>query len=87
MGFEFLSMNGTAAQGFESFTILEAVRSHKSTIFITAPLVSLFLWYFIAWQTSPLKKYPGPFLAGELSILFYFSSKKQQKKSFPLSNI
>ena len=73
MSFEFLSLNGTqAARGFEPSTILEAVHSHKSTIFVTAPLVSLFLWYFIAWQTSPLKKYPGPFLAGEPLSIFYF---------------
>jgi len=33
-------------------------------IFGVTPLVTIFLWFLVSYQTSPLKKYPGPFLAG-----------------------
>lgn len=32
---------------------------------IVVPLASLFLWFTVSWATSPLRKFPGPFLAGE----------------------
>ncbi|KAM7195564.1 Pisatin demethylase [Naviculisporaceae sp. PSN 640] len=34
------------------------------TIFGLVPSFTIFFWFFVAYQTSPLKKYPGPFLAG-----------------------
>ncbi|KAM7193310.1 putative cytochrome P450 pisatin demethylase-like [Rhypophila sp. PSN 637] len=33
-------------------------------VFGLIPLTTMFLWFLAAYQTSPLKKYPGPFLAG-----------------------
>ncbi|KAK4169662.1 Pisatin demethylase [Cladorrhinum sp. PSN259] len=30
----------------------------------TVPLVSLFIWSAVSWIRSPLRQYPGPFLAG-----------------------
>lgn len=45
-------------------SVLAGIWSHKLSIFVLAPSVTVFLWFFIAYQTSPLKKYPGPFLAG-----------------------
>lgn len=36
---------------------------------ILAPTVAVFLWFFVAYQTSPLKRYPGPFLAGTLFLV------------------
>ncbi|KAL1838075.1 hypothetical protein VTJ49DRAFT_3095 [Mycothermus thermophilus] len=42
---------------------LAALWSQKFSAFILAPSISLLLWLFIAYHTSPLKRYPGPFLA------------------------
>lgn len=33
-------------------------------VFGFIPSITVFLWFLVAYQTSPLKKYPGPFLAG-----------------------
>jgi len=40
------------------------------TVLAIAPSVACLLWFWVAYQTSPLRKYPGPFLAG---ICFLFS--------------
>ncbi|KAK4655008.1 hypothetical protein QC762_405500 [Podospora pseudocomata] len=45
-------------------TVLTAAQSSKLTLLVVAPSIACFLWFFVAYQTSPLKKYPGPFLAG-----------------------
>lgn len=45
-------------------SILTAAQSSKLTLILVAPSIACFLWFFVAYQTSPLKKYPGPFLAG-----------------------
>lgn len=34
------------------------------TIAGAVPSITIFLWFSVAYQTSALKKYPGPFLAG-----------------------
>ncbi|EGO59223.1 hypothetical protein NEUTE1DRAFT_121081 [Neurospora tetrasperma FGSC 2508] len=31
---------------------------------VVIPILSILGWYVISWATNPLKKYPGPFLAG-----------------------
>ncbi|KAK1775938.1 cytochrome P450 [Copromyces sp. CBS 386.78] len=31
---------------------------------VVIPILSVLGWYVISWATNPLKKYPGPFLAG-----------------------
>ncbi|KAK3391826.1 cytochrome P450 [Sordaria brevicollis] len=41
-----------------------ALKANMIITFGVASLVTLFLWFFISYQTSPLKKYPGPALAG-----------------------
>ncbi|KAF6802151.1 hypothetical protein CSOJ01_11806 [Colletotrichum sojae] len=55
------SHNGTSSQ-WES--LLNRAQTHKMSICLFTPAVLCFLWFFITWQMSPLKKYPGPFLAG-----------------------
>ncbi|KAK4194406.1 putative cytochrome P450 E-class, group I [Triangularia verruculosa] len=32
------------------------------------PIITLFLWFAISWATSPLRRYPGPFLAGYTNL-------------------
>ncbi|KAK3988045.1 putative cytochrome P450 pisatin demethylase-like protein, partial [Cladorrhinum sp. PSN332] len=58
--------NGTLlpeALPWQLSTLFALTQSVKFNIFVVAPSITIFLWYFIAYQTSPLKKYPGPFLA------------------------
>jgi len=31
---------------------------------VVIPVVTLFVWFTVSWLVSPLRKYPGPFLAG-----------------------
>jgi hypothetical protein len=50
-------------------SVLAGVWGNKLSVFVLAPSVAVFLWFFVAYQTSPLKKYPGPFLAGMRSML------------------
>jgi hypothetical protein len=45
-------------------SLLAGVWANKLSAIVLAPSVAVFLWFFVAYQTSPLKKYPGPFLAG-----------------------
>lgn len=65
------SFNGTSAAadgGWE--TVLDAARTTtgKLTLLIVGPSVACLVWFWVAYQTSPLRKYPGPFLAGELLL-------------------
>lgn len=41
----------------------------KSVVVSLVPVIVLLVWYFISYQISPLKKYPGPWLAGLLLFL------------------
>ncbi|SPO00302.1 related to pisatin demethylase / cytochrome P450 monooxygenase [Cephalotrichum gorgonifer] len=45
-------------------TLLDGARQYKAAILMLTPAITIFLWFFVAYQTSPLKRYPGPFLAG-----------------------
>lgn len=47
-------------------SVLEAAQTTrgKLSILVVAPSIAVFLWFWVAYQTSPLRKYPGPFLAG-----------------------
>lgn len=56
----------TGTPEFDLAQVLAGVWGHKLSILVLAPSVAVFLWFFVAYQTSPLKKYPGPFLAGPL---------------------
>ena len=38
--------------------------SYKSILGGLAPL-AIFLWFVVSYYTSPLRRYPGPFLAGQ----------------------
>lgn len=49
--------------------LLSGVWGNKLSVFVLAPSIAVFLWFFVAYQTSPLKKYPGPFMAGMWSML------------------
>ena len=44
--------------------VLAGVLGNKLGALVLAPTVAVFLWFLVSYQTSPLKKYPGPFLAG-----------------------
>lgn len=44
--------------------LLAGVWGNKLSAVVLGPAVAVFLWFFVAYQMSPLKKYPGPFLAG-----------------------
>ncbi len=33
---------------------------------LLVPLATLLAWFTISWATSPLRGFPGPFLAGQL---------------------
>jgi hypothetical protein len=48
-------------------SVLSGVAQHKLSVLVLAPAIALFLWFLVAYQTSPLKKYPGPLLAGPWS--------------------
>ena len=44
--------------------VLAGVLGNKLGAVVLAPTIAVFLWFLVSYQTSPLKKYPGPFLAG-----------------------
>ncbi|KXX74662.1 Pisatin demethylase [Madurella mycetomatis] len=56
----------SAAHGSDMGSVLAAVSPGTKLlgVLVVAPSIACFLWFYVAWQTSPLKKYPGPFLAG-----------------------
>lgn len=54
----------TGGSALDLTSLLAGVLANKLTAVVLAPSVAVFLWFFVAYQTSPLKKYPGPFLAG-----------------------
>lgn len=45
--------------------ILYDIRFQIASATVLVPAITIFIWFFVAYQTSPLKKYPGPFLAGK----------------------
>ncbi|KAL2264593.1 hypothetical protein VTJ83DRAFT_7103 [Remersonia thermophila] len=47
----------------DSRALLAAIWSQKLTALVLGPSLAVVLWLFIADYTSPLKRYPGPFLA------------------------
>ncbi|KAK0634755.1 cytochrome P450 [Bombardia bombarda] len=47
-----------------SAAVITSLLANKLGILILGPLVTTFLWFLVSYQTSPLKRYPGPFLAG-----------------------
>jgi len=61
--------NGTWSVGgvdFDVSSVLESARTTtgKLSILVLAPSIACLVWFWVAYQTSPLRKYPGPFLAG-----------------------
>lgn len=54
----------TEGSALDLTALLAGVWGNKLSAIVLAPSVAVFLWFFVAYQTSPLKKYPGPFLAG-----------------------
>ena len=44
--------------------VLAGVLGNKLGALVLAPTLAVFLWFLVSYQTSPLKTYPGPFLAG-----------------------
>lgn len=66
-----LFSNGTFSVGgvdLDVASLLDAARTPtgKLTVAVVAPSIAIFFWFWVAYQTSPLRKYPGPFLAGTL---------------------
>lgn len=53
-----------AAEGLDWVALLQTARQYKASILLLTPAITIFLWFFVSYQLSPLKKYPGPFLAG-----------------------
>lgn len=45
--------------------LLYDARFQIASAAVLVPAITIFVWFFVAYQTSPLKKYPGPFLAGQ----------------------
>ena len=50
---------------FDVNALIAAVLANKLAVVVLAPSIAVFFWFFVSYQTSPLKKYPGPFLAGK----------------------
>jgi hypothetical protein len=49
--------------------VLAGVLANKLSVLLLSPAIAVFLWFLVSYQTSPLKKYPGPFLAGACFML------------------
>jgi len=69
-----LFSNGTFSVGgvdVDLASVLEAARTPtgKLTVAVVAPSIAILFWFWVAYQTSPLRKYPGPFLAG--AVMFH----------------
>lgn len=62
------SVSNTSTSSFEGVNYdwksLYDNRVLYATVALVTPAVTCFLWFFVSYHTSPLKKYPGPFLAG-----------------------
>lgn len=58
------SSPSAGVEGLDWVALLETARQYKAGILLLTPAVTIFLWFFVSYQLSPLKKYPGPFLAG-----------------------
>jgi hypothetical protein len=46
----------------------DTIHPHNFGILVVSVPVFIFLWLLISYITSPLKQYPGPFLAGEFDL-------------------
>lgn len=59
-----MSDNETTQSG--SSGLLDGVPPIDSpvTLFVLLPLATVISWYAVQYFTSPLRKYPGPFLGG-----------------------
>ena len=55
--------HGILPQSLPEF--LTVVKENKAALVFLTPAITIFLWFFVSYHTSPLKKYPGPFLAGK----------------------
>ncbi|KAL2157081.1 hypothetical protein VTH06DRAFT_7037 [Thermothelomyces fergusii] len=53
---------GSSLDVVTRFPIVE--RNKLLTTLVFGPALAIFLWFCVAYHTSPLKQYPGPFLAG-----------------------
>ena len=42
-----------------------AASDNALVLLFLVPSITCFLWFFVSYHTSPLKQYPGPFLAGQ----------------------
>jgi hypothetical protein len=47
----------------------------RLVLILVIPLLTLFAWSVVAWATSPLRKYRGPFLAGFTNLWRYNLTK------------
>lgn len=59
---------GGVESGFDWVALLQQARQYKASIVLLTPAITLFLWFFVSYQLSPLKRYPGPFLAGSFHL-------------------
>ncbi|KXX72952.1 Pisatin demethylase [Madurella mycetomatis] len=50
------------------FLVLDSHALSRLVAFIVVPIVTLFAWFTISWAASPLRKFPGPFLAGYTNL-------------------
>lgn len=51
---------------FDRGLVARTVLTLVAILFVS--LVLLFVWSVVSWFTSPLRRYPGPFLAGKCSL-------------------
>ncbi|KAK3694224.1 cytochrome P450 [Podospora appendiculata] len=52
------------SEGSWATAVLITIQANKLAALILAPSFACFLWFFVSYHTSPLKRYPGPFLDG-----------------------
>lgn len=76
-------------EGLDWVVLLENARQYKASVLLLTPAITIFLWFFVSYQLSPLKKYPGPFLAGvsHLALLFRVLDPSQPPRSPRLTYI
>ncbi|KAK4641120.1 hypothetical protein QC761_609560 [Podospora bellae-mahoneyi] len=49
-------------------TLDSRILARLAVTVLVAPIVTLLLWFTFSWATSPLRGYPGPFLAGYTNL-------------------
>lgn len=67
-----VSSSPAGLESFDWVSLLQEARQYKAAIVLLTPAITIFLWFFVSYQTSPLKKYPGPFLAGSCNPSTWF---------------